>query len=161
MKYNELILSKQKKSRQVGRLYSAGRGKTAGRGTKGQGARKSSTKAGFEGGQNPLYARLPKLRGFKSHRRAVETIYTGQLEQIKKAKIDNQAVFEAGLVVSPNSRVKLVVKGKVESKKDVHLQAASKQAAEAIAKAGGSFNQTAQVARPITSTKKTAKSAKE
>lgn len=158
MKYNELTLNRQKKSRQVGRGISAGRGKTAGRGTKGQGSRKSSTKAGFEGGQNPLYARLPKLRGFKSHRRVTETIYTGQLEQIKKAKIDNQAVFEAGLVTSPNSRVKLVVKGKVESKKDVHLQAASKQASKALAKAGGSFNETAQVGRLA---KKSSEAAKE
>ncbi|MBX4196974.1 50S ribosomal protein L15 [Candidatus Saccharibacteria bacterium] len=148
MKYNELTLSRQKKSRQVGRGISAGRGKTAGRGTKGQGSRKSSTKAGFEGGQNPLYARLPKLRGFKSHRRGVETVYTGQLDLIKKAKIDNQAVFEAGLIRSPNSRVKLVVKGKLESKKDVQLQAASKQATEVLAKAGGSFNTVAQVGRP-------------
>jgi large subunit ribosomal protein L15 len=147
MKYNELTLSRQKKSKQVGRGISAGRGKTAGRGTKGQGARKSSTKAGFEGGQNPLYARLPKLRGFKSHRRGVETIYTGQLEQIKKSKVDNQAVFEAGLISSPNSRVKLVVKGKLESKKDVHLQVASKQAIEALAKAGGSFTGVVQVGR--------------
>jgi large subunit ribosomal protein L15 len=66
MKYNELVAPRQKKGRQVGRGISAGRGKTAGRGTKGQGARKSPTKFGFEGGQMPLHMRLPKLRGFKS-----------------------------------------------------------------------------------------------
>jgi large subunit ribosomal protein L15 len=157
VKYNELITPRQKTPRRSGRGISAGHGKTAGRGTKGQGARKSPTRMGFEGGQMPLYMRLPKLRGFKSHRRTPQTVYTGQLEQIKKAKIDNQALFDAGLVVSPYVSVKLVLKGELTSKKDVHLQAASKNAAEAITKAGGSFNVTAQIGRPITSAKKTAK----
>ena len=157
MKYNELTLSRQRKPTRGGRGISAGRGKTVGRGTKGQGSRKSSIRAGFEGGQNPLYARLPKLRGFKSHRSGIENVYTGQLEQIKKAKIDNQAIFEAGFISSPHSEVKVVVKGKLESKKDVHLQSASKQAVKTIEKAGGSFNQTAQVKRPVKKTEKSDK----
>ncbi|MBX4201308.1 50S ribosomal protein L15 [Candidatus Saccharibacteria bacterium] len=147
MKYNELILTKQKSSTRSGRGISAGRGKTAGRGTKGQGARKSPIKTGFEGGQTPLHMRLPKMRGFKSHRRTVENVYTSQLELVKKAKIDNQALFEAGLIESPNSKVKLILKGDVTSKKDVHLQAASQNAAVAVTKAGGSFTQVALVAR--------------
>jgi large subunit ribosomal protein L15 len=148
MKYNELVLAKQKKTKRAGRGISAGRGKTAGRGTKGQGSRKSPVKAGFEGGQNPLYARLPKLRGFKSHRRAVEEIYTGQLEQIKKASIDNAALHEAGLLSSPYTVVKLLYKGDLTSKKEVKLQSISKNALAAIEKAGGSFTKTEQVARP-------------
>ena len=119
MKYNELVLTRQKSARRAGRGISAGRGKTAGRGTKGQGARKSPVKTGFEGGQNPLYARLPKLRGFKSQRRAVETVYTGQLDVIKKSVIDNAGLYETGLISSPNSVVKLLYKGDLKSKKEV------------------------------------------
>ncbi len=148
MKYNELTLSRQKKGRQVGRGISAGRGKTAGRGTKGQGSRKSPVRYGFEGGQNPLYARLPKLRGFKSHRRVVENVYTGQLEQIKKASIDTVALHEAGLISSPYVKVKIIHKGELKSKKDVKLQAASAQAIKVVEAVGGSFAQVAQIARP-------------
>src|SRR3954469_11857571 len=98
MKYNELQIERQKKSKRVGRGISAGRGKTAGRGTKGQGSRKSGgVRPGFEGGQMPLYMRLPHLRGFKSHRPLIQTVYTGELDSIRKASIDNQTLFEAGL----------------------------------------------------------------
>jgi large subunit ribosomal protein L15 len=148
VKYNELILTKQKKKSQVGRGISAGRGKTAGRGTKGQGSRKSSLKAGFEGGQIPLYMRLPKLRGFKSHRYQPENVYTGQLEQIKKQSVDNNALFEAGLVGSPYTNVKLILRGDLASKKDVKLQLASAKAIEALEKAGGSFSPVARTGRP-------------
>ena len=92
MKYNELVLNQQKKPTRVGRGISAGRGKTAGRGTKGQGSRKSPVRDGFEGGQMPLYMRLPKLRGFKSHRDSHRNVYTGQLDNIKKAAIDTAAL---------------------------------------------------------------------
>jgi len=157
MKYNELILSKQKDAHRSGRGISGGRGKTAGRGTKGQGSRKSPVRFGFEGGQNPLYARLPKLRGFKSHRRIAETIYTSQLDDVKTAKVDNKAVHEAGLVSSPHVAVKVVLKGDITAKKDVHLQLASQNAVAAIQKAGGSFTVVPQVGRPVTSAKKPAK----
>lgn len=147
MKYNELSLTKQKTSRRVGRGISAGRGKTAGRGTKGQGSRKSPIRYGFEGGQMPLYMRLPKLRGFKSHRAEVECVYTGQLEAIKKPAIDTAVLFEAGLITSPHAKVKLLLKGELSSKKIVKLPAASKNAAAAVEKAGGSFTITERVAR--------------
>jgi large subunit ribosomal protein L15 len=156
MKYNELKLSKQTKATRVGRGISAGRGKTAGRGTKGQGSRKSPVRFGFEGGQNPLYARLPKLRGFKSHRYTPEVIYTSQLEQVKGVKIDNQSLFEAGLVTSQYVPVKLILKG-TAPKKQVHLQSASKNAVAALESAGGSFNTVSRTARPVTSAKKVAK----
>lgn len=148
MKYNELILSRQKKTNRSGRGISAGRGKTAGRGTKGQGSRKSSLRAGFEGGQIPLFMRLPKLRGFTSHRYQPENVYTGQLDQIKKTVVDNNTLFEAGLVSSPYTNVKLILRGEVTSKKDVKLQSSSAKAIEMIEKAGGSFTQVAKVARP-------------
>jgi large subunit ribosomal protein L15 len=158
MKYNELILNRQKDAKRSGRGISAGRGKTAGRGTKGQGSRKSPVRFGFEGGQNPLYARLPKLRGFKSHRSGVETVYTSQLDSVKGAKVDNEALHEAGLVSNPHTSVKLLLKGDVTAKKDVHLQAASANAIKAVEKAGGSFSVVERVSRPVTSAKKSAKS---
>lgn len=108
MKYNELTINRQKKPTRAGRGISGGRGKTAGRGTKGQGARKSPLKAGFEGGQIPLYMRLPKLRGFKSKHTPAEEVYTGQLEQIKKPAIDTTVLYEAGLISSPYVKVKLL-----------------------------------------------------
>ncbi len=151
MKYNELITSRQKTAERVGRGISGGKGKTAGRGTKGQGARKSSNlRAGFEGGQLPLYMRLPHLRGFKSHKSAAEVVYTGQLDQIKKAMVDNNSLFEAGLLGSRYSKAKLLVRGDVTLKKEVKLQFASKKAVEALQKNDGSFTAVKRLPRPKT-----------
>lgn len=149
MKYNELKLVRQKTTKRAGRGVSAGRGKTAGRGTKGQGSRKSSgVRPGFEGGQMPLYMRLPHLRGFKSQRPKTEVVYTGQLEAIKKASIDNQTLYEADLVSSPFIPVKLISQGELTNKKEVKLQAASQAAVEAVKKAGGSFTAVPRQPRP-------------
>ena len=149
MKYNELIISKQRRGRQVGRGISAGRGKTAGRGTKGQGARKSGgVRPGFEGGQMPLYMRLPHLHGFKSHRPSDEVVYTGQLDSIRRSAIDNQILFESGLVSSPYTSVKLLLKGEASAKKDVKLQAASAAAQASLKKTGGSFTKIDRLPRP-------------
>src|SRR3954463_9405416 len=110
MKYNELVLKKNKSAKRVGRGISAGQGKTAGRGTKGQGARKSGgVRPGFEGGQMPLYMRVPKLRGFKSKRTPAEVIYTGQLDAIKKATIDATVLAESGLISSQFVNAKLIL----------------------------------------------------
>jgi large subunit ribosomal protein L15 len=149
MKFNQLKVARQPKSRRIGRGISAGRGKTAGRGTKGQGARKSAgVRPGFEGGQMPLYMRLPHLRGFKSHRQKPEVVYTGQLETIRKSVIDNQALFDAGVVSTPYSNVKLLLKGELKAKKDVRLQAVSTSAKTALEKAGGTFTKANQQSRP-------------
>src|SRR5579875_2765468 len=149
MKYNELKLTKPKAAKRVGRGISAGQGKTAGRGTKGQGARTgSSKKPGFAGGSNPLMQKLPKLAGFKSHRTASEVVYTGQLAELKKAKVDANTLAEAKLISSPYVSVKLIVKGELTSKVDVNLPAASESAKAMIESAGGSFTQTARLQRP-------------
>jgi large subunit ribosomal protein L15 len=149
MKYNELILTRNKTKQRVGRGISAGKGKTAGRGTKGQGARKSGgVRPGFEGGQMPLYMRVPKLRGFKSKRTAPENVYTGQLDTIKAATVDSNALAEAGLISSPYVSVKLILKGEVKGKKIVKLAGASAKAIEAVEKVGGSFSATPRSARP-------------
>lgn len=149
MKYNELVASKQKKRTRVGRGISAGGGKTAGRGTKGQGSRKSGgVRPGFEGGQMPLYMRLPKLRGFKSLKKQNEVVYTGQLDAVKGITVDTQSLFEAGVINDPYSSVKLITKGDLSSKKTVKLPQASRSAVEAIEKAGGSFTPVDRLMRP-------------
>jgi large subunit ribosomal protein L15 len=159
MKYNELNLQANKTKRRVGRGIAAGRGKTAGRGTKGQGSRTgSSARPGFEGGQNPLMQRLPKLRGFKSHKTKHENVFTDQLAALG-ATVDNQKLADAGLVPSAYVPVKLLKRGELSKKVTVKLQAASATAVEAVEAAGGSFEATIRLGRPQTSTKKAAKTA--
>lgn len=149
MKFNELKVTKRKQDTRVGRGISAGKGKTAGRGTKGQGARKSGgVRPGFEGGQMPLYMRLPKLRGFTSHRPKTTVVYTGQLESLGKSKIDSSVLAEAGFIDNPYQRVKLVVNGSLTKKIEVKLFAASGPAIKMLAKAGGNFEKTEQLKRP-------------
>lgn len=161
MKYNELQVEGKKSLKRVGRGISAGQGKTAGRGTKGQMARSgSSRRPGFEGGQNPLMQRLPKLPGFRSHKPKAEVVYTGELDQFAGKTIDNTVLAQAGLVTSAFSRVKLINKGEITKKLDVKLQSASTAAIEAIQKAGGTFEATSRTARPA-SVKKQEKKAKQ
>lgn len=149
MKYHELTISKHKSPKRVGRGIAAGQGKTAGRGTKGQKARTgSSRKPGFEGGQNPLMQRLPKLHGFRSFKIKSENVYTGQLNELKAKTVDNFSLAQAGLISSPHVTVKLIVKGELKKAATVKLQAASAQAVEVVQKAGGTFTQTPRVARP-------------
>lgn len=149
MKFHELKTTTRLgrgKSR-VGRGIAAGQGKTAGRGTKGYGSRTGSTRRpGFEGGQNPLMQRLPKLRGFKSQHAKPELVKLSDLSSIKGV-VDNFSAYEAGVISSPYVIAKLISSGKVEGKHTVRLQLATKSAAEAVTKAGGSFEATAQVAR--------------
>ncbi|MDZ7785555.1 MAG: 50S ribosomal protein L15, partial [Candidatus Saccharibacteria bacterium] len=147
MKFHELQTKRQRSAKRAGRGIAAGRGKTAGRGTKGQNARTGGgTRPGFEGGQNPLVKRLPKLPGFRSIRPKAENVYTGQLADVKGV-VDNFSLFNAGITSSPYVRVKLVVKGDVSKSRDVKLQAASEKAVEMLQKAGGSFTKVEQVKR--------------
>ena len=149
MKYNELSVSASRAPKRVGRGISAGQGKTAGRGTKGQNSRTgSSRRPGFEGGQNPLMQRIPKLHGFRSYRVKAEAVYTGQLEDLKAKIVDNAALAEAGLVSNAFTRVKLVVNGDLKSAKTVKLQLASAAAIAAVEKAGGSFEAITRPSRP-------------
>jgi large subunit ribosomal protein L15 len=143
MKYHELEVSKNKTSTRKGRGISAGQGKTAGRGTKGQNSRSGAKKRrSFEGGQTPLLQRLPKLRGFTSHRRAVETVTTGQLEKLTEATIDNQVLSKYGIVPHADSLAKVVLKGEMKTAKQVNLQFVSAGGLSAIESAGGKFTKT-------------------
>lgn len=151
MQYHELKASSNKKPIRVGRGISAGRGKTAGRGTKGQGSRKSGrVRPGFEGGQVPLYMRIPKLRGFTSHRVKPTNVYTGDLQKLGKAEVDTTVLAEAGLIENPFLRVKLISKGELTKKMTVKLQFASESAIEALQAVGGSFEKVEQLKRPQT-----------
>lgn len=164
MRIHELKLPSDKKSSRKGRGISAGQGKTAGRGTKGQNARTGGgVRPGFEGGQNPLTARLPKLPGFTSRRRQKQTITTGRLDKIKAKTIDNDVLSEAKIIQRPDIPIKVVAGGEMSSAKTVKLQAASKGAAKAISEAGGKFVQSRTPARsrkkPKSAADKPAKSA--
>ena len=137
MKFNQLQTAKSKSITRVGRGISAGKGKTAGRGTKGQNSRTGGgVRPGFEGGQNPLAQRLPKLPGFKSKTPKAENVYTGQLDSLG-ANIDNFKLAQAGIVTNPYTRVKLILKGDVRKKTTIKVQSASKSAVKAVEKAGG------------------------
>lgn len=150
MKYHELQTVKPKAAKRVGRGIAAGQGKTAGRGTKGQMSRTGAKKRpGFEGGQNPLMQRLPKMHGFKGFKPRAEVVYTGQLDQFGAAKtVDTAVLAETGLISNPYVTVKLLLKGDVTKKVTVKLQSASEGAAAAVQKAGGSFEKVARLARP-------------
>jgi large subunit ribosomal protein L15 len=150
MKYNELTIDSHKATKRLGRGIASGKGKTAGRGTKGQGARKSSNlRPGFEGGQNPIMQRLPKLPGFNNHRPKAMIVYTGDLEQFGGKTVDTQVLADAGLIANAYSTVKLLVGGGDLTKKvTVKLQGASAGAMTLIEKAGGSFEKAARLQRP-------------
>jgi large subunit ribosomal protein L15 len=151
MKYHELQTPNKKSLKRVGRGIAAGQGKTAGRGTKGQGSRTgSSRKPGFEGGSNPLMQRLPKLPGFKSKRTPAENVFTGDLDAFG-VKVTTMELAEAGLISNAYVRVKLLVQGgEVKKKHDVKLQGASAAAVELLQKAGGSFEKVGREERPVT-----------
>jgi large subunit ribosomal protein L15 len=150
MKYNDLKAAHKGSPKRVGRGIAAGQGKTAGRGTKGQGARTGySKKPGFEGGQNPLMQRLPKLHGFRSLKVAAENIYTDQLDALG-TNVDSTVLANKGLISNPYVRVKLLNRGPVTKKVTVSLPDASQTAIEAVEKAGGAFKPSPRLARPVT-----------
>jgi large subunit ribosomal protein L15 len=158
MKYHELKTSTPKPAKRVGRGISAGQGKTAGRGTKGQGARTGSKKKpGFAGGSNPLMQKLPKLAGFTSHKVKPENVYTGQLDQFADKNVDATILAEAGLISNAFVSVKLIVKGDLTKKVTVKLPKASENAIAAIQAAGGTFEKVVRQSRPKTSESKKSK----
>ena len=149
MKYNDLVVEKNTRPSRKGRGISAGQGKTAGRGTKGQKARTGHMKmpAGFMGGQRAIMQAVPKLKGFKSFHAKAEVVYTDRLNELS-GKVDNYKLAEASLVSSPFVKVKVITRGELTSKIDLETQFASKSAIEAIKKAGGSFKKVAIIAKP-------------
>jgi len=140
MKYNELDISPNKDNKRVGRGISAGQGKTAGRGTKGQNSRTGhKLRPTFMGGQGPLVQRIPKKRGFRSLRVKAQVVYTSQLNDVKGATIDAMSLYEAGIVATPYHTIKLILRGEYTGKATVKLTGASAGAIAHIEKAGGKF----------------------
>ena len=122
-----------------GRGIGSGNGKTAGKGHKGQNARSGGGVAlGFEGGQMPLWRRLPK-RGFKNVNRVnYAAVNVGDLNKFEDGAVVNPAMLkEAGLLGKELDGVKVLGKGKLEKKLTVQAHAFSKSAEEAITAAGG------------------------
>jgi large subunit ribosomal protein L15 len=154
MKYNELQATANKNKKRVGRGISAGQGKTAGRGTKGQGARTGKKlAASFQGGQRALVQAIPKNRGFKSLRTPAQVVYMDHLNAFAGKTVDNMSLFQAGLVATPFHTVKVIARGELTAKVTLNVQAASASVQAAIEKAGGKFNKTA---TPVQVSQKTA-----
>jgi large subunit ribosomal protein L15 len=155
MKFHELDMQKKATKTRSGRGISAGRGKTAGRGTKGQKARTGKKlRPGFEGGQNPLMMRIPKLKGFKSFKAKAQVVYTENLQLVGKKTIDNFTLTEAGLIADPYHAVKIISRGDVKTAFTVKVQNASKSSVAAIEKAGGTFESVAVPSREKVTTEK-------
>lgn len=141
-KYNELQVASHKSRKRVGRGISAGGGKTAGRGTKGQGSRTGKKlHAMFQGGQNGIVSAVPKGRGFKSLRTPAQVVYLDRLNDLK-GSVDNFKLYEAGLIATPFHNVKVIARGELSAKLTLKTQGASKSVIEAIVKAGGAFEKT-------------------
>ena len=147
--------SASKKSRtRKGQGISAGKGKTAGRGTKGQNARGSGTRPGFEGGQNPVYRRLPK-RGFVNiHKKPLQSINIEKLVNFDdNIVVDNQRLFLAKIIKKYDVPVKLIGNYPLEKKLTVKLYKASANAKAIIEKAGGTFTSVSSIENKSTTKK--------
>lgn len=121
-----------------GRGHGSGNGKTAGKGHKGQKARSGAPRPGFEGGQLPLYRRLPK-RGFTNiNSKNIVGIGVDRLNAFEDgAEVTVAALVEKGIVSNPKDGVKILGNGELTKKLDVKVNAYSASAAEKIQAAGG------------------------
>ncbi len=121
-----------------GRGHGSGNGKTAGKGHKGQKARSGAPRIGFEGGQMPLYRRIPK-RGFKNRNsKDIVAINVSALERFEDgATVDVNALIEAGVIKNPRDGVKILGNGELTKKLNVKVGAYSASAKEKIEALGG------------------------
>lgn len=146
MKLNEIAdnAGARKARMRVGRGIGSGKGKTSGRGVKGQKSRTGVAIKGFEGGQMPLYRRIPK-RGFRPpHQKAWAVVNLGTLQKAIDEKkldaarpIDAAAMQAAGLFKRALDGVRLLGKGEIKTKIEVKVAGASASAIAAVEKAGG------------------------
>ena len=142
MKEHNLPSGANRGKKRLGRGQGNGHGKTCCRGHKGAGARSGySLRAGFEGGQMPLYRKLPQ-RGFNRTRfqTDIAVVNVGQLEELDTDEINLQTLKEAGLVRMNVSSVKLLGTGDVTKALQVQVNAASSSAGKKIEAAGGSIS---------------------
>jgi large subunit ribosomal protein L15 len=146
MRLNELrdTAGARPRRKRLGRGAGSGKGGTSGRGHKGQKSRSGVSLAGFEGGQMPLYRRLPK-RGFHNpFRKRYAEVNLGRLQKAidagkidAKKPVDETALRTAGLVNKSYDGVRLLAKGEIKAKLTIEVAGASKTAVAAVEKAGG------------------------
>ena len=151
MKLNELRDNPgaTKRRKRVGRGPGSGTGKTAGRGIKGQKSRSGVAINGYEGGQMPLYQRLPK-RGFnKPNRKAFAVVNLGLIQKFiddkkidAKGEITEDVLVESGLVRRKKDGIRVLAKGEFSAKAKISVTGASKSAIALVEKAGGSLTVT-------------------
>lgn len=130
--------AKKVKRNRVGRGMASGNGKTSGRGHKGQKARSGGgVRRGFEGGQTPLYRRLPK-RGFTNiHAKTYTEVTLTMLNSAKNEEVTAESLIKDGIISKANDGIVILGTGKLEKKLTVKATRFTKSAAEAIEKAGG------------------------
>ena len=129
---------KKVKSKRVGRGIGSGLGKTSGRGQKGQKARSGGgVRRGFEGGQTPLYRRLPK-RGFTNiHAKEYTEVTLSMLNKSNSAEVTAESLLAEGIIGKVNDGIVILGTGKLEKKMTVKAKRFTKSAAEKIEAAGG------------------------
>ena len=132
--------SKTRNDFRRGRGHGSGNGKTAGKGHKGQKARSGAPRPGFEGGQMPLFRRIPK-RGFKCRNtKEIVAINVSELNRFDDgATVTTASLIEEGIVKNPRDGVKILGNGELTKKLTVQVSAASASAVEKIEAAGGKF----------------------
>ena len=138
-----------KPKKRIGRGPGSGTGKTGGRGIKGQKSRSGVAINGYEGGQMPLYQRLPK-RGFnKPNRKEFAVVNLGLIQKFvdagkldASAAITEDALVASGLVRRKLDGIRVLAKGEISAKLNLEVTGASKAAIEAVEKAGGSLKVT-------------------
>lgn len=129
-----------KDRKRVGRGVGSGSGKTAGRGTKGQLSRSGGrTRPGFEGGQNPIYRRMPYKRGFKNpFKKQFETINIRKIVELElESPVTPESLHERGVTRDVDTPVKILGSGDIETAITVRAHAFTKSAREKIEAAGG------------------------
>ena len=140
MKLHELspVAGSKKDAKRIGRGHGSGWGKTAGKGHKGQKARSGAPRVGFEGGQMPLYRRIPK-RGFKN--RNTKDIVAINISSLEKFENDStvtvESLVESGIISNPRDGVKILGNGELTKKLTVQVNAFSASAKEKIEALGG------------------------
>ncbi len=128
-------------TKRLGRGEGSGHGKTSGKGHKGQKARSGGgIRIGFEGGQMPLYRKLPR-RGFNNFnfRTSFQTVNVGELEKVEGNTVNRESLLKAGLIRDNNEGIKLLGDGEISKALTVHVDRASSSATQKIEAAGGTL----------------------
>lgn len=149
MKLNQIKDNKgaRYKAKRIGRGIGSGKGKTGGRGGKGQTARTGVAINGFEGGQTPLHRRLPKIGFNKPNRQRFAELNLTKLQAAidakklePKGKIDAAELKAAGVIRHVRDGIRLLGTGKLTAKVDLHIAGATASAVKAVEAAGGSVS---------------------